>query len=50
MDMARFRNLIVHNYGQIDDAIVYNILRRKLDDIEAYTQAINEYLARPLQA
>jgi uncharacterized protein YutE (UPF0331/DUF86 family) len=48
MDMARFRNLVVHDYGRIDDAIVYNILKRKLDDLEAYTQAINEYLAHPL--
>lgn len=30
MEMARFRNLVVHDYGRIDDAIVYGILKRRL--------------------
>ncbi len=46
INMARFRNLIVHDYARIDDAQVYAILKRHLDDFERYAQAIVEYLER----
>ena len=32
LDMARFRNLIVHDYARIDDAKVYAILKKRLGD------------------
>ncbi len=44
VDMARFRNLIVHDYAQIDDARVYGMLKKRLDDFDAYARAIAVYL------
>jgi len=44
VDMARFRNLLVHDYARIDDAIVYGILQRRLDDFGRYAQAIIGYV------
>jgi len=38
--MAKFRNLIVHDYARIDNAVVFSILKRRLDDFDAYTRAI----------
>jgi uncharacterized protein YutE (UPF0331/DUF86 family) len=42
--MARFRNLIVHDYMRIDNTAVFGILKNRLDDFEAFTQAIVTYL------
>ena len=44
--MSRFRNLIVHDYTRIDDAIVYSILTRRLGDFDAFAQSISTYLQR----
>ncbi len=44
IDMARFRNLVVHDYARIDDAQVYAILKKKLTDLDAYVRAIMLYL------
>lgn len=44
IEMARFRNLIVHDYAQIDDARVYGILKKRLEDFDAYARAIAAYL------
>ena len=41
--MARFRNLIVHDYARIDNEVVFAILKRRLGDF-AYAQAIVHYL------
>ena len=45
-DMARFRNLIVHDYARIDNAIVYAILQHHLDDFTAFAASVLAYLAR----
>lgn len=44
IDMARFRNLVVHDYARIDDARVYAILKKRLTDFDAYVQAVLAYL------
>jgi uncharacterized protein YutE (UPF0331/DUF86 family) len=44
LEMARFRNLIVHNYARIDDARVYGILKRHLGDFDVFARAIVDYL------
>jgi len=44
LDMARFRNLIVHDYARIDDAKVYSILKKRLGDFDAFAQAVQVYL------
>lgn len=46
VDMARFRNLIVHDYARVDDAKVYGILKKRLTDFDAYARAIAAYLER----
>jgi uncharacterized protein YutE (UPF0331/DUF86 family) len=44
LNIARFRNLIVHDYAKIDDVKVYEILKHRLGDFEAFTEAIRTYL------
>lgn len=43
-EMARFRNLIVHDYARIDDARVYGILKKRLGDFDAFAKTIRAYL------
>lgn len=38
--MKGFRNILVHEYGQVDDGIVYEVLQSWLDDFEAFKQEI----------
>jgi len=42
--MAKFRNIVVHNYEKIDPAIVVGILRNNLKDFETFKKAIIAYL------
>ena len=44
--MARFRNRIVHFYGQIDLPLVYRLLQERLGDFDRYLVAVERYLAR----
>ena len=44
VNMAKFRNLIVHDYARIDNAVVFGILKRRLGDLNAFAQAIVRYL------
>jgi uncharacterized protein YutE (UPF0331/DUF86 family) len=44
MKMAKFRNLIVHNYDRIDAAIVVGILKKNLFDFEAFQKAVVDFL------
>ena len=43
--MAKFRNVVVHQYEKIDPAIVVSILRKNLNDFEKYKRAITKFLA-----
>ena len=43
-EMARFRNLIVHDYAKIDNARVYGILKKRLGGFGAFAEAIRAYL------
>jgi uncharacterized protein YutE (UPF0331/DUF86 family) len=40
MKMARFRNLIVHNYDKIYPEIVVGILKKNLSDFDAFKDAV----------
>jgi uncharacterized protein YutE (UPF0331/DUF86 family) len=42
--MISFRNILVHNYGDINDEIVYEIVTEKLDDFNAISNAIMAFL------
>jgi uncharacterized protein YutE (UPF0331/DUF86 family) len=44
INMAKFRNLIVHDYARIDNSAVFGILKRHLGDFDAFAQAIVRYL------
>jgi uncharacterized protein YutE (UPF0331/DUF86 family) len=43
--MAKFRNVVVHQYETIDPTIVVSILHRDLRDFEKYKKAIIKYLS-----
>lgn len=38
--MKGFRNILVHEYGHVDDMIVYEILQNNLNDFDAFKQEI----------
>lgn len=42
--MARFRNLLVHLYWQVDNARVYEAIHTSLEDIEHYTRVVLDRL------
>lgn len=44
VDMARFRNLVVHDYAPIDNAKVYDILKKRLGDFDQFARAIVDYM------
>ena len=43
-NMARFRNQIVHFYGQVDLRTVYRLLHDRLSDFDRYLAAVETYL------
>jgi uncharacterized protein YutE (UPF0331/DUF86 family) len=43
--MAKFRNVVVHQYETIDPAIVVSILHKNLSDFEKYKKAIVNHLS-----
>ncbi len=43
--MAKFRNIIVHQYETIEPTIVVSILHNNLKDFEKYQKAIIKYLS-----
>ncbi len=42
--MAGFRNILVHEYADLDDVMVFGVLKRRLGDFEIFLQAIGNYL------
>ena len=44
--MARFRNRIVHFYGEVDLRVVHGLLGTRLADFERYLTAVEGYLGR----
>ena len=46
--MAAFRNLIVHYYERVDDAVVFGVFKRNLDDFDLFTERIIGYLKKTL--
>lgn len=41
-DMVKFRNLIVHQYEEIDPAILYDILENKLENFRQFRNEIDK--------
>jgi len=46
--MAKFRNVVVHQYENVDAEIVITILTKHLNDFERFQEAILSYLNRPV--
>jgi len=44
--MAAFRNLIVHYYERIDDAIVFGVFQRNLPDFLAFVESVSAFLKK----
>lgn len=44
--MAKMRNILVHQYLEIDPAIVYDVLQNHLDDFTEFTREILKYLEK----
>jgi uncharacterized protein YutE (UPF0331/DUF86 family) len=42
--MARFRNMLVHVYWQVDYERLYDILQEHLDDLRAFVRAIGKLI------
>ncbi|SHD76677.1 type VII toxin-antitoxin system HepT family RNase toxin [Schnuerera ultunensis] len=42
--MAGFRNILVHDYAEVDEDIILEILENKLDDFLKYINYINKWL------
>jgi len=44
--MAKFRNVLVHLYLEIDVERLYQYIQHHLDDFEAFSRCVSEYLVR----
>ena len=44
--IAKFRNIVIHNYDKVDASIVITILRKHLDDFLTYKNAIINMLKK----
>lgn len=44
VQMARFRNRLVHIYWDIDDAEIYRIIQSRLQDIRRFLREMGSYL------
>jgi len=44
--MKSFRNILVHRYGHVDDALVYKFLKNNTSDFEAFKSDILEKIAK----
>jgi len=46
--LAKFRNLLVHQYADVDDRRVYAIINREVEDLEVYVAQIADFVSRAL--
>jgi uncharacterized protein YutE (UPF0331/DUF86 family) len=44
IDMVKFRNLLVHVYGKVDNEKVYDIFRTNLEDFGIFEEHARKYL------
>lgn len=46
MDMAKFRNRLVHIYWEMDDELIYDIINQDVNDIRKFLKDYLEFLKR----
>ena len=44
VNMAKFRNVVAHDYEAVDFGIVYDALKNRLDDIEEFMRTVKQNL------
>jgi uncharacterized protein YutE (UPF0331/DUF86 family) len=44
--MVRFRNILIHGYDGIDDAITYKLYKNRLIDFKTFISAIRNYIQK----
>jgi uncharacterized protein YutE (UPF0331/DUF86 family) len=49
MAMARFRNVLVHMYAEVDDARVLRVLRESTGDLDEFVRILRERFAAELE-
>jgi uncharacterized protein YutE (UPF0331/DUF86 family) len=49
-NIASFRNLIVHYYERVDDAVVFGLFKQNLSDFDLFVERIIAYLERERKA
>jgi uncharacterized protein YutE (UPF0331/DUF86 family) len=42
--MKGLRNVLVHEYGRVDDTLVFDVIRKRLDDFEAFKRTVLAFL------
>ena len=50
VEMAKFRNRLVHIYWEVDNEVVYEILQDDIRDIEAFVDAFMNVLSEKSEA
>ena len=45
-DMSRFRNLLVHRYGEIDNTRILSIVKHSLKDVEEFEKEIERFVGQ----
>jgi len=48
--MARFRNIIVHRYEEIEPEIIISILRKNLKDFDLFKKSVLQFLKKTYNA
>ena len=46
IEMARFRNRLVHIYWEVDNEVIYQILKEDISDLEKFTEYFTEFLKK----
>lgn len=44
--MARFRNLLVHGYENVEDRITYDVVRERLGDFRRFVRVVRDFVDR----
>ncbi|WP_456366802.1 type VII toxin-antitoxin system HepT family RNase toxin [Thermococcus sp.] len=45
-EMAKFRNLLVHQYWRVDDERVFRIMKEDISDLEEFIESVVRYLEK----